>query len=425
VRIATFDGMRTQPLQLLINLAYAKGAYTAAIEIGSERRSAQVLLDTGSSSLAVLSHVYDASRDAHLQGTALAQRVQYGQGEWAGPVLRSALGFGTGAHARRIDDGMFALIETTATHFRDADGILGLAFQGLDYARDLSGYFSAQGQSPQTWPWPFDVTSDAGRAAFDAMLREQPRASIAPLFNALEQEGVVNDKFALLIRRALVHVLDDTASIAALAADPLNRGVLVLGGGEECRELYSGRMHDIRILHELYYNANLIAVQVGDQPRIPAPPLQPEYQKRYASNAIIDSGCSFIVLEQSVYDAVIGGIAACDARFADLIDRFQKAMVDRQGLPNNSIDTRRWPDLHFYLESPDGNETKVTCNAAHYWQRNALRAGQSWFLLMGQLPDWPRQSILGLPLMSGRYCIFDRRGDALGVVRMAEASADT
>jgi hypothetical protein len=417
--------MGRQALQLRINLAYAKGAYTAEIELGSERRSAQVLLDTGSSSLAVLSHVYDASRDAHLQGTALAQRVQYGQGEWAGPVLRSAVAFGIGEHARRIDDGMFALIETTATHFRDADGILGLAFQGLDHARDLSGYLSAQGQSPQlTWPWPFDVSSDAGREAFAAVLREQPRAAIAPLFNALEQEGVVNDKFALLVRRALVHVLDDGDSTAALAADPLNRGVLVLGGGEECRELYQGRMQDIRILHELYYNANLIAVQVGDRERIPAPPLQPEYQKSYASNAIIDSGCSFIILEQSIYDAVIAAIAGYDERFVELIERFRSAMGDQQGLPNNAIDTRRWPDIHFYLEAPDGGETRLTCNAAHYWQRNALRAGQSWFLLMGQLPDWPKQSILGLPLMSGRYCIFDRRGDALGVVRMAEASAD-
>ncbi len=129
-----------------------------------------------------------------------------------------------------------------------------------------------------------------------------------------------------------------------------------------------------------------------------------------ASNAIIDSRCSFILL---------------DTCFTALIDSFRKAMADQQGLPNSVIDIRRWPDLHFYLESPDGSETRLTCNAAHYWQRHALRAGQSWFLLTSQLPDWPRQSIPGLPLMSGRYCIFDRRGDALGVVRMAEASEES
>ncbi len=415
--------MRAKPLHLPISLAYAKGAYTAAIEIGSERRSAQVLLDTGSSSLAVLAHVYDADRDTHLQGTALAQRVQYGQGAWAGPVLRSAVAFGTGEHARRIDSGAFALIETAATHFRDADGILGLAFQGLDHARDFAGYLDQQGLNPQlTWPWPFDLNSDDGRAAFDNLLHQQPRTRLQPLFSALEEEGVVTDKFALLIRRALVHVLEDDASNARLAADPLNRGVLVLGGGEECGSLYEGAFHDIRILHELYYNANLIAVQVGDCARIVAPALQTEYQKSYASNAIIDSGCSFLILEQSIYDAVLADLGRYDVKFTELIERFRQGMAEQQGVANDAVDTRNWPELHFYLESPTGAETKLTCKPAQYWQRNAMRAGQSWFLLMGQLPDWPKQSILGLPLMSGRYCVFDRRDDANGVVRMAKAS---
>ncbi|MDZ4811107.1 MAG: pepsin-like aspartic protease [Pseudomonadota bacterium] len=414
--------MRRQPLKLLTNLAYAKGAYTVAIEFGSAGRSAQLLLDTGSSALAVLTHAYDGAADTYLQGTTLAQRVEYGQGAWAGPVLRSAVAFGTGEHARRIDDGMFALIETAASNFRDADGILGLAFGGLDHARDLVSYLAEQGRSPQlTWPWPFDLTSDAGRAEFDALLHQQPRASVQPLFTALEVEGVVADKFSLLIRRALVHVLDDSASDAALAADPLNRGLLILGGGEECAQLYSGKLQDIRVLHELYYNVQLIAVQVADRPRIPAPALQQQYRAHYASNAIIDSGCSFLVLEKSIYDAVLVDLAQHDEGLVPLIERFQQTMTQQQGIPNQAIDPRDWPDLRFYLESPNGEETMLVCRPAHYWQRNALRAGQSWFLLMSQLPDWPQQSILGLPLMSGHYCIFDRRADANGIVRMATA----
>jgi hypothetical protein len=415
--------MRTVPLHLIINLAYAKGAYTAAIEIGSERRSAQVLLDTGSSTLAVLAHVYDGTRDDHLQGTALAQRVQYGQGAWAGPVLRTAVAFGTGEHSRRIDDGMFALIESAAINFRDADGILGLAFQGLDSARDFANYLAEQGHSPQsTWPWPFDLATDAGRATFEELLHQQPRTQIQPFFSALEQEGVVTDKFAMLVRRSLVHVTDEDPSTARLLADPLNRGVLVLGGGEECGSLYEGAFQEIKILHELYYNAHLIAVQVGDHARIEVPALEPEYQKSYASNAIIDSGASFLILEESTYNAVLADLAEYDARFPKLIERFRTAMADQQGIPNQSIDTRDWPDLHCYLESPSGAETKLTCKPVHYWQRNALRAGQSWFMLLSQLPDWPKQSILGLPLMSGRYCVFDRRENANGIVRMAKAS---
>lgn len=85
--------MRRQSLKLLTSLAYAKGAYTVAIEIGSAGRSAQLLLDTGSSALAVLSHAYDGAADTYLRGTTLAQRVEYGQGAWAGPVLRSTVAF--------------------------------------------------------------------------------------------------------------------------------------------------------------------------------------------------------------------------------------------------------------------------------------------------------------------------------------------
>ena len=50
-----------------------------------------------------------------------------------------------------------------------------------------------------------------------------------PTFAELEAEGVVAHRFGLLAGRALVHVAHEGASPAALAADPLNRGVLALG----------------------------------------------------------------------------------------------------------------------------------------------------------------------------------------------------
>jgi len=410
-----------QPLHLDITLAHAKGAYTVNINLGSTGQSANVLLDTGSSSLAVRASVYRPDGDVSLVPTSLAQQVQYGQGAWTGPVLRTAVTFGSGRHVRRIADGLVALIETGGENFRGADGILGLAFRELDHAHDLDGLLQARGVAPAlTWPWTFQLDDEAELQAFSALLRDQPRQTLTPLFCALEQEGVVADRFALLVQRALVHVLDDTHSDEHLRNDPLNRGVLVLGGGEECQSLYEGGFADIRILHERYYNANLIAVRVGERARIPAPRLEPRHEASYASNAIIDSGCSFILLEASIYAAVMADLGACDARFPELIERFGTAMAQQQGLPNRLIDTRDWPDLHFIFEDPDGGEVSVRCNAAHYWQRNAVRAGQSWCLLLSQLADWPRQSILGLPFMSGHYVVFDRRGT--GVVRVARAT---
>lgn len=401
------------------NLAWAKGAYTVAIEFGSQRDPANLVLDTGSSTLVVLPRVYDAARDRSLVPTAWAQQVKYGQGSWAGPVLTTELGLGEGIHARRVAAAPFAVVQADAQDFRDYDGLFGLAFDGLNRAYDMRALLEERAVAPAlTWPWPFDVT-EADLAEFRKLLRAQPAVALTPLFTAAEEQGVVTDKFALLVRRSLVHVLDDGASPRELANDPLNRGTLVLGGGEEHQELYEGPFRDVRIVHELYYNANLVAVQVGSQPRIPAPPLDPDEVERAASNAIFDTGCSFVILEASLYAAVRAGFAAHDARLPPLIDRFQEVFRQEAGLPNRAIDHRDWPDVHFYLEAADGSEVRLTCTPGDYWQRNALRAGQSYFLLMDQLPRWPKQTILGLPLLSGYYCVFDRRGT--GVLRVAKA----
>lgn len=414
--------MNRAPLQLETSLAHARGAYTVALQLGSNAQTAQVLLDTGSSSLAVRADCYCADGDRHLRATAWAQRIAYGRGAWAGPLLRSTIGFGHGHHQRRIDDGSFALIETGADSFVGADGILGLAYGGLNLAHDLGNWLQAQGTTPAlTWPWPFQLDSVHAAEDFHHLLLAQPQVRPEPLFSALEREGIVADKFALLMPRALVHVIDDGASPAQLDRDPLNRGLLVIGGGEECGALYEPGFHDIRIVHDLYYNAHLIAVQVGDGAPIAAPSLATSDLAHYASNAIIDSGCSFIVLEHTLYAAVLAAFAQYDPAFVQLISDCQTAMAGQRGIANARIDPRRWPDLHFILESASGGEVRLLCSAAHYWQRNALHAGESWFLLMDQLSGWARQSILGLPFMSGHYCVFDRRSGSEGRLRMARA----
>lgn len=416
--------MEQNHLKLRTTLAYAKGAYTVEIKIGSKRSPANVLIDSGSSTLVVLPQAYDPSHDQSLQATSLAQSIAYGIGTWAGPVLKTEIAFGDKRHSRVLPDAEIALVETSAQNFRDADGMIGLAYTRLDKAHDVSAMLVEKKIEPtHTWPWPFNAEDD-DLSAFKTQMREQPLVNLTPCFSALEEEGIVSDKFSMLIKRALVHVLDDNASLATLASDPLNQGVLVLGGGEECQSLYEGGFETAKIVHELYYNANLIAVQVGDRPRIPAPALLEKYQDSYASNAIFDTGSSFLVLEASIYDAVIADLATFNENFPALITRFQRSFKTEHGLPNNKIKTRDWPKVHFHLESPSGDEVTFTCNPGDYWQKNAMHAGECFFLLMRQMPKWPNQSILGLPLMSGYYCVFDRRIDGDGVLRMAKAKED-
>lgn len=410
--------MPAQPIHLDTNLAWAKGGYTVQVHLGSARAPAQLVLDTGSSTLAVSPAAYAPEHDGALSATPWAQDIQYGGGAWAGPVLRSSLAFGEGRHARRVDDALFALIETPGALFRQADGIFGLAYRQLDPAHDISGLLQQRGVQPAlSWPWALDEDANALR---DHIL-QQPRVDITPAFTALEEEGVVRDQFGLLVQRAVVHVQAEGLSDHALAADPLNRGTLVLGGGVEAQSLYHGVFQDIRVVHDLYYNANLVGLRIGDGPLVAAPPLAAQDVASHGSNALLDTGSSFLVLEASLYAAAMSAFAAHDERLPDLVQRFGEAFKSGQGLPNHAIQHRDWPDLHLHFESPAGGDTVVRITASHYWPHNALNAGQALFLLMPGLAHFPKQSILGLPLFAGRYAVFDRRAAGLGTVRLAQA----
>lgn len=410
--------MAARTVELRTTLAYAQGAYSVAVKLGSQQRIANLLLDTGSSTLVVLPHAYDPHADEARGLTSLAQTIRYGQGSWAGPVLHSQITLGDGQHERVIGATPLALVESAAQNFRDADGLFGLAYRGLDSAYDFDAYLTQTGVTPaSTWPWPFDDDL----TAFRTLARQQPRVEVTPCFTALEQEGVLPNVFAMVIRRALVHVLHERSSATQLLGDSLNSGLLVLGGGEQCQSLYQGPMQSIRIVHDLYYNAHLIAIQVGSGPRIEAPPLAEKDLSRAGSNAIFDTGCSFVVLQQTLYSEVLKAFHAHDPNLSVLIERFQQAFQSEEGLPNSQIKHRDWPELHFFLESSSGGEVHLRCDPEDYWPHNALKAGQSIFLLMSQLPNWPDQSLLGLPLLAGRYCIFDRRIVGLGALKVAKA----
>ena len=410
-------------IEIPTTLAHARGAYTATAHFGEHGDPAQLILDTGSSTLVVRPHAYAADRDGHVAATPWVQEIRYGGGAWAGPVLKSRLAFGHGHHARAIDDALFACCETDDALFQGADGLWGLAYRDLDPAWDVSPLLGQQGHAPPlSWPWPYEQGHALDLGRFQDFLHQQPRTHLQPAFTALEEEGVVRNRFALSIGRAVAHVMHEKPSLAALEADPLNRGALVLGGGAEQQHLYGGGFQDIRIVHDLYYNANLRAVRVGSDDPIPVPPLDASRVAAMGSNAMLDTGCSFLVLEAGTYAAVMEALAAHDPRFPDLVLRAQQAIVRRQGVPNDAVDLRCWPDLHLILEAPSGADSELRVPASHYWQHNGLLPGQCVCLLAAPLPHFAGQSLLGLPLFADRYAIFDRSsGSGLGTVRFATA----
>ena len=132
--------MAATTLRIPITNIYGGGDYTAPITIGSQGAVANVILDTGSSTLAVVPRVYDPSADSSAQPTPLAQDVIYGTGGWTGPVLTTSVSMGTGSQSMSADVNIAITDEQETGNFGSADGILGLAFNSLNQAYNLQTY---------------------------------------------------------------------------------------------------------------------------------------------------------------------------------------------------------------------------------------------------------------------------------------------
>ncbi|WP_076414589.1 pepsin-like aspartyl protease [Shewanella sp. UCD-KL12] len=338
---------------------------------------------------------------------------------------------------------------------------------------------------------------------FKKFLKQQPTQDIVPYFTDLTQQGLTANKFAFYSRRSSVHVSSsaiETPTSASgdaqqqesserkntfeqsepikqseplkqfekLAQDPLNQGWLILGGGEEHTELYQGEFQTISVVEDKYYNVNLIAIQVGDQPEVDSQltdQLEQELalnqeskqehnrskeedlhdhalltaigmnkEMRGRSNAIVDTGVSGIVLTKYLYNAMLESFNAINPKFAELIAPFKQIAQQYKGIDQSQLDLSEWPTLTFSFlgethRNPDSNESacgglykkvNITIKPEHYWQTNTPSEGKACFKILSQLPGWPNQSLLGLPLMNDYFVVFDRSAHETGVIRFAK-----
>ena len=393
--------------------------YTARIAIGSAHAEANVVLDTGSSTLAVMPSAYDGTGDTNLQSTTIAQVAHYGVGGWAGPAVNTNVGFGPGLTLRNTTIAIGSVADMA--WFKKATGIMGLAYNGLNSAYDLKAYFEQTGKPATTWPWPFP---EQDFSTFDAdfkQLRKQygiHSQHIAPYFDDLEGSGVVANKFAFHTLRSWVSMR--AGDEAAIARDALNQGLFVLGGGEEQTDLYEGAFVEVNVLDDLYYNTSLASVQVDGCPEVAAQPLQAQFVNDSKTNAIIDSGTSVLWLAADVYAAVIGSLRQLDPAFGAAIEDFATASKQNQGLPASRLDLAKWPNLHFTLDGTNGQGVRLTCTPQTYWQVDYPVPGQAYFQIIGPLQEGDaNQSVLGLPLLNNYYTVFDRSLSANGVIRFA------
>ncbi len=357
------------------------GDYSGKIYVGTKKVEVDVLLDTGSSTLAVDGHVYDPTKDGAAELTNIGQEIGYEDGSrWVGGIVLTDISVNS-AHPLVLPRVHAAVAyHATKDMFGESHGILGLAYAKLNDAYKMPG---------RTIPPHYTYNE----------IEHGHRTYIEPYFSQLEAAGLVANKFAFYTLRSMINM-----ATAKPETDPLNSGFLILGGGEEQTDLYDGAFQVARVVHDTYYNVNLKSVTVGNTTPVQAIP--PTKASGNASNAFVDSGTTGIYLDKPVFKEVL-------AQFKSLgfEDEIQAGY-----LPMSRLKLDDWPVLTFVLEGALGSDVTLEVTPQTYWQTNAPKAGHA-SLAFGK-EDGP--SILGLPLMNNYFTVFDRSvNKGRGVVSFA------
>lgn len=371
------------PTTLLVTGGY----YTAELAFGAAGLSAPVILDTGSSMLALDGAIFDPV-GAGCKTTTLMQQAQYLSGTSLCAVVTGAVTLGDGT-AVQIPDANIGVTYGGAGVFGGASGVWGLAYRELDAALQMPA---------DTWAAKYDASEIRLGAARD----------IAPLFDQLTTAGLLGRQFAFRLNRALPRL-----ALADPAADPLNTGVFVAGGGLECDDLHSGPFSALAVVHESYFNVDLLSIQVGQSAPIQVQPPPPG--SKAPSTAFIDSGMPNLMLSQNLFKTVIAALRGIDPVYADAVERQAAGGEDQAAL-----NLARWPDLLFGFRAHDGGSASVSVGAKAYWQEDAAGPGRAVCMLAGDGYRFGGQSVLGLPFFAGNYVVFDRSSaDGRGTVAVA------
>ena len=347
-----------------------------------------MILDTGSSTLAINGKAYNVTKDKTAKITDIAQEVGYADGSsWVGAVVLLDITAGLGSAVVLKQAHAAVAYHASSTMFRNSQGILGLAYTKLNNAFVMPG---------PTIPPKYTFNEIQGGTV----------TYVEPYFTQLEAAGLVANKFAFYTHRSMINMATKNP-----AADPLNNGLLILGGGEESTDLYTGSFQVARVVHDLYYNTNLKSIIVGKTNPIPVS--APTKGSGNVSNSVVDSGTNSLLLEQSLFEEVA-------QRFSSAADTTLTDAMRAGYVPMSKLDLSAWPPITFVLEGALGMDVSLVVTPDSYWQTNAPKAGYATAVLFGDNGQGGGQSILGLPLMNNYFAVFDRSVDkGLGVVSFA------
>jgi nucleoside phosphorylase len=429
--LAATKGGPSKVLRIGITNVYCGSDYTAQLEIGGGDAKANLILDTGSSTFAVEPSAYNGTKDTDLKLSTLLQLVTYGTGGWAGPVVDTTVTLQASSGQVALPGCPVALTSVQEEgNFQGVDGILGLAYNGLNEAWDFQSYL-AKKHKTATYPWSFSTNWTSFANDFQSLLQTSGAQETypTPYFDQVEKAGIVANTFAFYTRRSFVSLASGSTTEAMLN-NPLNQGIFVLGGGQNETDLFEGPFMTVQVVHDLYYNTNLKSVRVDGSPAHAAAALQQGWRQSAVSNSIVDSGTSDLSLAADVYNAILQGLQKKNPAFAQAIQAAQAAAQQDKGISAASLNLAQWPNIYFTLEGVNGKDVELTVTPQTYWQTDFPAKGEAMFQISGPLEMGggqapPNQSILGLPLLNNYYTVFDRSEDVNGVILFAKIKVPT
>lgn len=394
-------------IRLALTNTLADGGYSVRAHVGVHQQAVHLILDTGSSTLAVNHTCYDIKKDKYAEFTYYTQSINYGVGCWHGPVVKTRVSLGMFGHNVTLPDAFTAIADTGKFEcFKRADGILGLAYRPLNHARYL--FEAAESQLPKKDVYHYIMSGSPDNPVY----KETKATTLPSYFTSLEEQGVVSDKFAFWLHRSSIYYDNGSCRTKALTHWQ-NHGLFVMGEPVMHRDLYREPIQSAKVLHDKFYNVNLLSVKVGEADVHSAPVLAEKDETRWCSNAIVDTGATVIGLPVSLYSKVVASLEKSIRDLSSILEPFSAFSSQEKGIPLASLTLSDWPTIRFFLEGENEEDVVLTLPPEAYWQIHAPEYNRASFKIF-PLKHWPNQSILGLPLISQYYTIFDRSKGSVG-----------
>jgi hypothetical protein len=266
--------------------------------------------------------------------------------------------------------------------FRGSDGILGLAYAPLDDAFQMPG---------DTWQNQYPADQVRGGVA----------KVLTPYVTQLQQAKLTLDRIAFSTHRSFVRTGHGESN------DPMNQGWMIVGGGEEATDLYTGGFQDLKVVSDTWWCTVLKQVIVGNTSPISARLQGPQGMP---SNSIVDSGTNSLNLGPQMLQAIISKLTPAQGKM------LVSAMKTNRPVAVSKLKLDQWPTISFVFLGAVG-DVKLDVPATNYWQVDTEKVG---YALPAITAGQPNLAILGLPLMNGYFTIFDGEADGgKGVIRFA------